>query len=74
MESFEPSVLLAPVSLSLSVPSLIPLEVGQWERDQSMKGQEEEEKKTNLARRCFTSSSWSDSFVNKGPLLYDFSN
>lgn len=28
MESFEPSVLLAPVSLSLSVPSSIPLEVG----------------------------------------------
>lgn len=27
IESFEPSVLLAPVSLSLSVPSSIPLEV-----------------------------------------------
>lgn len=47
MESFEPSVLLAPVSLSLSVPSSIPRGF-QWERDQSMKGQEEEEKKTYL--------------------------
>lgn len=31
------------------------------------------EDKSGYYRRCLTSSSWSDSFVNKGPLLYDFS-
>ena len=60
--------------MSLAKPIILNVreEVPAFQAENFYRNLVREEKKTNLARRCFTSSSWSDSFVNKGSLLYDF--